>query len=1164
MFEKETPDSLYHIKDLAQSSTPVDIGMGAAEITVNDGSRFPTERFLARMGEEFIVFSHRVENTLHVELRGAHGTPTSTHGAGTLVSLVVAAAHIDKIKDLLLNIQDHVWGWQPPVEGFASSPFLVTVDEGVRYIITEGVGDWSGKDGLIAEYRSGVWEFVEPDESFFVKVGGVYHTYSEGEWTEASPVAVDDLETNDPERVLAASQGVVLSQMIETTNQTIDTLEVEDIGGLIEALDLLVPKEGGKGLSANDFTDTLLDKLNQIEDEATKNETDEFLVDRTNHTGIQAIETIDGLDEELNTLYTREHNEVGGIQGGNETERFHLTSDEYQKVQSISDDLDLKVNFLDVVDDLEINDNTKVLAASQGVVLKQYIDNINTIIQSDDGSLDELQEIVDFIKANREDLNNLSINNIAGLEDALNSKVDNARVLTDVPLNAVFTDTEYDDTAIVARVEGLETAGYITADDIPEVSEAAWGGISGDITNQVDLQTALSGKQDTLISGQTIKTVNGETILGEGDIVIQSGGLDEAQLKAFLVGLEDGTLSGEEYIVMVNRDQDVVTRYSLNDLIGTIVSLVDTSGGGGDGIDFEDRLKIDSIEFGATKNEADGYLLNRANHTGTIPMSAVENLGQELANIELGGMTPSETLRVDGIEDSLALKADLDGSGKLMASQLPDIASGRKIKVANTAARLLVTTHPDLTIAYQMDDGTSWAINGGDAPSNPDNWTQLGSALISGVASFNARTGNIIPQAGDYTAEMITESDLKQFVTAEDKVSWNNRVTDAPSNGQVYGRRNGEWTIVTGGGGDLTEVNQRLSELEENKQDTLESGTSIKTVNGHTLLGSGNVATGLLAGNLVYRTSGNAFVDNVNNNVVKVAGGLKNGQVVLFGDLSDPVKIQLHSGTGTGSWEEISSINTPNVFGENPQTYLMDGNAGELSGNGNGSWVGTEQYDTGVFGQSAKFNGSSYISAPTVNTAEIQAVSMWVKLDPSSGRACYFRINGFEVGRDTQANRRVLMVSGNPNTVTPARGFAPTITTDFFHIVADKDNNCWVNGVKQGVANTVNWQIGNTAGVHIGNAYSGYSGTSHRGLIDQVRLFNRNLTDNEVMAIYAEKSDALITHNMNKPQSEVYVSFLETTNVGYPQFENNAAALNAGLRVGDLYYDSNYFIKVVF
>lgn len=168
------------------------------------------------------------------------------------------------------------------------------------------------------------------------------------------------------------------------------------------------------------------------------------------------------------------------------------------------------------------------------------------------------------------------------------------------------------------------------------------------IVDQEALTTALNTKQDTLVSGQNIKTINGETVLGEGDIIIESGGLDEAQLEAFLIGLEDGTLSGDEYVVMVNREQDVVTRYSLNDLISTIASLVDTSGGGS-GLDFEDRQKIDSIAFEATKNETDGYLLNRANHTGTIQMSEVENLNQTLANIELGGMTAGETLGLMGL-----------------------------------------------------------------------------------------------------------------------------------------------------------------------------------------------------------------------------------------------------------------------------------------------------------------------------------------------------------------------------------------------------------------------------------------------------------------------------------------------------------------------------------
>lgn len=38
---------------------------------------------------------------------------------------------------------------------------------------------------------------------------------------------------------------------------------------------------------------------------------------------------------------------------------------------------------------------------------------------------------------------------------------------------------------------------------------------------------ALDAKQDTLVSGQTIKTINGESLLGEGNIVVQGGGAEK-------------------------------------------------------------------------------------------------------------------------------------------------------------------------------------------------------------------------------------------------------------------------------------------------------------------------------------------------------------------------------------------------------------------------------------------------------------------------------------------------------------------------------------------------------------------------------------------------------------------------------------------------------------
>nr|DAJ15573.1 MAG TPA: Minor structural protein 4 [Siphoviridae sp. ctweK11] len=54
--------------------------------------------------------------------------------------------------------------------------------------------------------------------------------------------------------------------------------------------------------------------------------------------------------------------------------------------------------------------------------LKKLIDGINAILQSDDTDLDQLQEIVAYIKQNKKILSTLGISNIAGLTDALAEK----------------------------------------------------------------------------------------------------------------------------------------------------------------------------------------------------------------------------------------------------------------------------------------------------------------------------------------------------------------------------------------------------------------------------------------------------------------------------------------------------------------------------------------------------------------------------------------------------------------------------------------------------------------------------------------------------------------------------------------------------------------------
>lgn len=71
---------------------------------------------------------------------------------------------------------------------------------------------------------------------------------------------------------------------------------------LIERLEEKVDAEEGKGLSTEDYTSGEKEKLSGIEEEATKNSSDSYLLDRANHTGMQNISTVDGLTDDLMSL----------------------------------------------------------------------------------------------------------------------------------------------------------------------------------------------------------------------------------------------------------------------------------------------------------------------------------------------------------------------------------------------------------------------------------------------------------------------------------------------------------------------------------------------------------------------------------------------------------------------------------------------------------------------------------------------------------------------------------------------------------------------------------------------------------------------------------------------------------------------------------------------
>lgn len=54
-----------------------------------------------------------------------------------------------------------------------------------------------------------------------------------------------------------------------------------------------------------------------------------------------------------------------------------------------------------------------------------------------------------------------------------------------------------------------------TLDDVVALTPPPeWGDIEGTLSDQTDLQSALDGKQDDLVSGTNIKTVNSNSLVG--------------------------------------------------------------------------------------------------------------------------------------------------------------------------------------------------------------------------------------------------------------------------------------------------------------------------------------------------------------------------------------------------------------------------------------------------------------------------------------------------------------------------------------------------------------------------------------------------------------------------------------------------------------------------
>jgi hypothetical protein len=125
------------------------------------------------------------------------------------------------------------------------------------------------------------------------------------------------------------------------------------------------------------------------------------------------------------------------------------------------------------------------------------------------------------------------------------------------PETCTFDGGVVDDKALDFLVVQQITVAWTDVTGKPNFASVATSGSYNDLSNKPTIFTGdyndlinkptipdISGKQDTLVSGTNIKTINGASILGSGDIVITSnGGSGTVTSVAAGTGLTGGTIT---------------------------------------------------------------------------------------------------------------------------------------------------------------------------------------------------------------------------------------------------------------------------------------------------------------------------------------------------------------------------------------------------------------------------------------------------------------------------------------------------------------------------------------------------------------------------------------------------------------------------------------------
>jgi len=286
-------------------------------------------------------------------------------------------------------------------------------------------------------------------------------------------------------------------------------------------------------------------------------------------------------------------------------------------------------------------------------------------------------------------------------------------------------------------------------------------------------------------------------------------------------------------------------------------------------------------------------------------------------------------------------------------------------------------------------------------------------------------------------------------------------------------------------------------------------------------------------------------------NEIKTVTEVLKGENLLVCSNNEVIEKQLD-----GYPDIVNTVNVLDVFNDGSciATYTLDGDPSDLGGKYNGLWKGSEQYEIGKFGKCAKFDGGSYIelqnSSTALDTTKPFTISLWGKFDTINDKWSRFFDKYFYASGTTVDRRGVIIArKANSNEIFTDYGISgssgkiisyPAKEKTWYHLVVTFDGKTlsfYVNSVLVG-SESISTPTNADKNATIGSGYDGGGYQPLVGSVDQVRIFNRPLSEEEIKALYKEelyKID-ISSFNLTNPPTKAWK---EPTKV-YVALESNS------------------------